>query len=73
MFLSEGLVFYSNRAHNKRERERNIKEKERHTKCVVWYLSIKFLPEENKEESEKRFNIPIICRSQKKKKKRKDD
>ena len=68
MFFSEGVIFYSNRAHKqreKRERERVGDEREREKArdmgklCVEASVSIEFLHEEKKEESEKRFSIAI--------------
>ena len=70
MFSSEGVVFYSNRAHRQREREREREQRERgrgerererdlEALCDVACVSIGFLLEEKEEESERRFNIAI--------------
>lgn len=71
MFFSEGVVFHSPiERTTKREREKGDREnskrgrdreRETHTckMCGVLYVD-RVLPEENKEDSWKRFNIPII-------------
>ncbi len=78
MFFAEGVVFYSPmKRRTKREEEGDpaIEERERERERDIYkmsgmvYVVDRVLPEENKKESEKRFNIPIIYKNQEKKKK----
>ncbi len=76
VLLRRGCFLFSNEAQNEeregegesateeRERERDI-----YKMSGMVYVVDRVLPEENRKESEKRFNIPIIYKNQEKKKK----